>query len=179
MEILNTMESKIKNFFGKNQKKSVTAVLILGCAGMLIIFLSEFLSTEPKSGINENSGVAFDNSEYVKEFEARLESKISKIKGAGKTSVMLTFASSKEVLYAENFTEEKDDTQMGKESEIVIIEGENGEEPIILKSEEAKIRGVLVICEGGDNASVREKIIEALCALLDIPSNKVSVARMA
>ena len=92
---------------------------------------------------------------------------------------MLTFASSKEYFYAENFSEDRSDTEKKNESEIVIIEGENGEKPVILKTEEEDIRGVFVICEGGDNAVVREKIIEALCALLDIPSNSVSVAKMA
>ena len=53
------------------------------------------------------------------------------------------------------------------------------EEPLVLKTKEAKIRGVLVVCEGGENPLVCEKVLEAVCALLDIPSNKVSVAKMA
>ena len=59
------------------------------------------------------------------------------------------------------------------------MEGAEGEEPIVLKTDEAKIRGVLVVCEGGDDPFVCEKILEAICALLDVPSNKVSVAKMA
>ncbi|MBR5872423.1 MAG: stage III sporulation protein AG, partial [Oscillospiraceae bacterium] len=65
------------------------------------------------------------------------------------------------------------------EDEIVIIEDDDGEKPIVIRTDEAKIRGVLVICEGGKNPLVREKIIEAVCALFNIPSNKVSVAEMA
>ena len=57
--------------------------------------------------------------------------------------------------------------------------GDDGEKPIVIRTDEAKIRGVLVICEGGKNPLVREKIIEAVCALFNIPSNKVSVAEMA
>ena len=111
--------------------------------------------------------------------EEKLEEEISKISGAGKTSVMITFDSSKEYFYAQNSSEDIDETEVKKENEFVITEGESGDTPIMLKTKEAKVRGVLVICEGGENALVREKIIESVCALLDIPSNHISVAKMA
>ena len=61
----------------------------------------------------------------------------------------------------------------------MIIDGENGEEPIVIKTVGAKIRGVFVVCEGGDDPVIKEKIIKALCALLDIQSNQVSVTKLA
>lgn len=179
MEILNNLIAKTKDFFGKKQSKKASFILILGCIGMLLVCISEFIPEENKSSQTVSAISVSDISETEENLEKRLGEIISKIEGAGKTTVMLTFDSSREYFYAENFSEDHDATEKNTESEIVIIDGENGEEPIILKTAEAKIRGVLVICEGGKNAVVREKIIEALCALLDIPSNKVSVAKMA
>lgn len=179
MEAINKLNIKIKDFFGKMQSKKAMFVLLLGCVGMLLVGLSELIPAEKESAKNVSNKNEPDISEREEALEERLEIMLSEIEGAGKTSVMLTFDSSKEYFYAENSSEDRKDSENSKESELVIINGENGEEPIVIKTAEADIRGVLVICEGGGNALVREKIIEALCALLDIPSNRVSVAKMA
>lgn len=179
MEATKDLNKKIKEFFGKIQSRKAMLILFLGCMGMLLIYLSELVPEENSIVKETSEEIKTTISEREDILEKRLESILSKIEGAGKTSVMLTFDSSEEYFYAENFSEERDDTENRSESEIVIIDGENGEEPIVVKTSVAKIRGVLVICEGGGNALVKEKIIEALCALLDIPSNRVSVAKMA
>ena len=179
MELINKLESNLKKIFNGNQKNAVSLVLIIGCIGILLILLSEFIPEKALDYEKDDVSGIYKNTDFEKELESRLENEISKIKGAGKTSVMLTVDSSREYSYAKNSSGEKDERQISEEEEIVIIDGKNGEEPVIYKINEAKIRGVLVICEGGDNAFVREKIIEAVCALLDIPSNKVSVAKMA
>lgn len=179
MDIIKNLNTKIKELFGKKQSKKTMFILLLGCVGMLLICLSEFIPEESGSTKIVSAEPQADVSAREEELEKRLEGILSKINGAGETVVMLTFASSKEYFYAENFSEDRDETENSRETEIVIIDGENGEEPIVIKTAEAEIRGVLVICEGGENALVREKIIEALCALLDIPSNRVSVAKMA
>ncbi|MBQ7874846.1 MAG: hypothetical protein IJ306_06805 [Oscillospiraceae bacterium] len=179
MENIKILNTKIKELFGKKQSKKAMFILLLGFIGMLLIYLSEFIPEDGENIETASGESCFSVSEREDELEKKLAGILSKISGAGETSVMLTFASSKEYFYAENFSEDRDDTENSTESEIVIIDGENGEKPIVLKTAEAEIRGVLVICEGGENAVVREKIIEALCALLDIPSNRVSVAKMA
>ena len=180
MEGIKNLKIKIKDFFEKKQSKKAAYILLLGCIGMLLVCISEFVPEE--SNKTQSSDQVFSSSDSFskeKALEIRLEEIISKINGAGKTAVMITFSSSNEYFLAENITEEKDETENSRKTETVIIDGENGEEPIILKTSEAEIRGVLVICDGGENAVVREKIIEAICALLDVPSNRVSVAKMA
>ena len=180
MEASKNLNKKIKEIFGKNQSRTSAFILLLGCIGMLLIVLSEFIPDNLSESKNIAANCNFSNTATKEsELESRLKDVISQISGAGKTVVMVTLDSSEEYFYAKNSSEDKDDTETKKESEIVIIDGENGEEPIILKSTEAEVRGVLVICEGGENAVVREKIIEAVCALLDVPSNRVSVAKMA
>lgn len=42
---------------------------------------------------------------------------------------------------------------------------------------EPKVQGVVVVCDGGGSASVVERIINAVTVAVDIPSNKVSVAK--
>ncbi len=178
MEIIKNMGESLKKL-KENKNKTASLVLILGIFGMALILISEIIPSQNKAVITQKEIGFEENQNFEKELEERLSAIISKIEGTGKTEVMVTLDSSKEYFYAENYSEDRDETERAKENEIVIIDGENGEAPVIIKTSEAKVRGVLVICEGGGNALIKEKIITALCALLDIPSTRVSVAEMA
>ncbi len=179
MEIIKNIDSKLKELFGGKQNGKARFVLILGCVGILLIFLSElFPKNVTEYPAKENTNF-YELSDSETKIEKRIEEAVSKIKGAGRTHVTITFDSSEEFFYAKNSSENVDESEKSKEYEFVIIEGKNGDEPIVLKKSEAKIRGILIVCDGGKNPLVCEKIIEAVCALLDIPSNKVSVAEMA
>lgn len=176
MEEIKSIKSKLSETISKIKNKKVFLIVLLGICGIFLIFLSELFPENDNTIPQKNKSDIF---EEEPELEVKLEEAVSKISGAGKTDVTITYSSSKEIFYAENFSEARGNSETDKESELVIIEGENGEEPVVLKTDEAKIRGVLVVCEGGNNPIVCEKIIEAICALLDVSSNKVSVAKMA
>lgn len=176
MNEIKTIFKKYKDVFSGIKNKKNLIIVLFGSIGIFLILISEVLpekETEKMLVISDS----LSGSEF--ELEKRLEEAIFQIDGAGKTDVTITFNSSKEYFYAKNSSENNRDYESEKETEFVILEGREGEEPIVLKTNEAKVRGVLVVCEGGDNPFVCEKILESVCALLDIPSNKVSVAKMA
>ncbi|MBO5859452.1 MAG: hypothetical protein J6R20_06710 [Clostridia bacterium] len=62
--------------------------------------------------------------------------------------------------------------------EYVIVDSGDGENGIVVRKTEPKIRGVAVVCQGGGNESVRAQIVETVTALLDISSARVSVVKM-
>ena len=176
MSEIKSFVSKFKDMFSVIKNKKNVLIVLLGFIGIFLIFISEIVPEREKEIVKTPSDLP---SGFELELEKRLEEAVSQISGAGKTDITITLDSSKEYFYAKNSSENIDDSETEKESELVILEGAEGEEPIVLKTDEAKIRGVLVVCEGGNDPLVCEKILEAICALLDIPSNKVSVAKMA
>ena len=176
MSEIKSFVSKFKDMFSAVKNKKNVLIVSLGFIGIFLIFISEIVPEREKEIIKTPSDFP---SGFELELEKRLEEAVSQISGAGKTDITVTFDSSREFFYAKNSSENIADSESETESEFVILEGSEGEEPIILKTTEAKVRGVLVVCEGGDDPFVCEKILEAICALLDIPSNKVSVAKMA
>ncbi len=176
MSEIKSFVSKFKDMFSVIKNKKNFLIVSLGFVGIFLIFISEIVPEKEKEIIKTPSDFP---SGFELELENRLEEAVSQISGAGKTDITITLESSKEYFYAKNSSENNGDSETEKESEFVILEGSEGEEPIVLKTDEAKIRGVLVVCEGGNDPFVCEKILEAICALLDIPSNKVSVAEMA
>ena len=60
---------------------------------------------------------------------------------------------------------------------VVIKSGSSAENGMLLKVIEPEIRGVAIVCDGGENAKVRENIINTVSAVLDIKTNKISVCK--
>ena len=52
-----------------------------------------------------------------------------------------------------------------------------GEEPVVTTTRYPTYRGALVVCQGGDQASVRLAVTEAVTALTGLPADRVSVAK--
>lgn len=158
---------------------AVFAILILGC--LFFFFSSSSSSGDKKAYFEEN----IETEEYVSSLESRLEKKLSSLKNAGKTEVMITLEGSGEYVYQFN-TDDSENTENGEggsakasreaKNSTVIIKNSSGNELPVLKNRlSPEIEGVLVICEGGDRADVKENVSKAVKALLGISSNKICV----
>ncbi len=159
------------------------AVVALLAAGAVALFLSEFTAAENASVQAPSTSAAPDTREYTRELEERLVSIISAIDGAGETRVMVTLESGSEEIYLSNFDYGENNDSNGKNSferkdEFVIIDGSSGQEGIIVRTAEPRVRGVAVVCSGAGSDAVCAEIVEAVTALLDISSARVSVAKM-
>ena len=111
---------------------------------------------------------------------------MSTVEGVGKVEVMITLKSSKEsILNKDTPYEEEEETSgdstrksVSSNEETVLIE-QNGESvPYVVKELEPEIEGVVVIAQGGENASVQKNITEAVTALFDVSVNKIKVLKM-
>lgn len=157
------------------------AILLVGLVGLLLLFLSgRQTDREKPSPCSEDRLAA-----YTEETEARLASILGGIAGAGKTKVMIEFESSFESVYANNARLEENTgasvsaiSSGGRttQKEIVLAGGASqGEEPILLKELCPKVKGILVVCEGGADAGTREAIRQAAAQLFHISASKVCV----
>ena len=144
--------SKIKSRFSEMAQngKLRNIIIIAGALGIALIFLSGFLSNAQQKSEDTRD---FSASSYSDSITKRLESLISDIEGAGKTRVLLTMENSAEYVYLENGTT--------KTKEI-----------------EPRVRGVLVICEGGDDPVAVGRITEAVTKALDISTAKVCISKL-
>lgn len=160
----------------------LTVGLLLG--GAVFLLLSEAGNGVRKPDSHQvTQSVTQSVQGYAETLETRLISIISSIEGAGATKVMVTLESSSEDIYLHNYDYGENADSAGKNSferkdEYVIVDGGSGEQGIVVKVAQPKVRGVAVVCEGGGSDIVREQITEAVTALLDISSARVSVAKM-
>ena len=124
--------------------------MISGIIGIALIFISSYVDF---GSFTDSSKNEFSVDSYSQQIENGLSSAISKIEGAGKTKVMLTMENSKELVYIDGTTTKTKEIQ-----------------PLI--------RGVLVLCEGGDDPTVVERITQAVTKTLGISSAKVCIAKL-
>ena len=168
----------------------VKIIVVIGLLGIGLILLSGLLPEKKDDNQTQaNSQVAYVSlTQYENELEQNLADIVSSINGAGKTRVLLTMDSTVEQVYAtdKNMTQKDtinsgEATQTNKDtsadSTYITVELADGtQQTVLLKEIQPKVRGVLVVCSGGDNSVVKEKIVDAVTKALDISSSRVSVA---
>ena len=119
-----------------------------------------------------------DYRQYITSLEEKTENIISSIDGVGKCKVMITLQETDENFYAQNTDENTDSGSISKKSEYVLYEDNNNDSPVLIKQSFPKVMGVAVVCQGGDNANVKEKVISAVSSLFGISSAKISVSKI-
>ena len=123
--------------------------------------------------------------------EKNLETIVSNIKGAGNSKVLVTIESTTETVYA---TEEKKNKEASEdktngettrrkecddcEKKYITVKDSNGTEKALAVTEiQPRIKGVIVVCAGGDDPLVQQRVINAVTTALNITSKRVCVTK--
>ena len=166
----------LKNNLFANKK--IIIYCTIGFLSIILICLSEvnFDKKENKK-IDANT-----KNNYCDLMEEKIENIVSSINGAGNTKVMITIAETEEFVYAKNskdnhkITEKNNDIHT--QNDYVLIDDKGDDSGLLLKTLEPKIQGVVIVCDGGDNATVQNEIYSAISALLNISTNKIHVSKL-
>ncbi len=166
------MIEKIKDIINKTaekipEEKRPKIIVAVGIGLMALILLSGMGTKTEKTQSTETQVQPYL---YSEEIEQKLEKIISSIQGAGRCKVMVTLDTSEENVYAFDINDSK--------NEYVVIKTNSDEGGLLIKIIQPKIRGVAVVCDGGDTYTTVNSITETVCSVLGISSTKVSVAKM-
>ncbi len=169
------MKADFKKLFGQiKNTKLLSIIFILG----IVLLMLPTGTSEKKSRPQELS--ATDFTEYKKDLEENLKNIISKIKGVGRTDVMITFYDEGITYFAKNestsYTErEKETTRTNDTTYVLKGEESSREAPIITKKTSPEIAGVLICAQGAESPQVKNSITTAVEALLGVKSHRVEV----
>lgn len=165
----------------KKDKKTVTAVTILGMGGLLLIMLSSFMPEKKQTGRIQESvsrSDLSDSADYCHETEQKLEKFLETIEGAGKVRVYLTVGTDQRYIYAREERSSRSENKTEEEEKYVMIGGGNGKSALIETVEVPEITGAVIACTGCDSPVVTERIYKAVSAALGIPSGKIFVTKL-
>ena len=183
-----TILNKVKNIFSNDKYKKI--IILAGLLGIALIFISSFLKSETKV-TQDLTTVQVNTEDYARQLEDSLKSMVCTITGAGEAKVLVTLESSAQTVYAteqkknKEATEDKSggDTSKKRESDdsetkyIKIKDANGAEKALSVTQLQPAIKGVVVVCKGGDDPQVQKKITDAVKTALNITSKRVFVTK--
>lgn len=194
---MNVQESKQESgtkklFSGVGGDKFKNIIIVVGLVGIALIFLSSFIKfPSSKDQQKQTASSVMTTDEYARQLETSLKDIISSIQGAGASKVLVTLENGVETMYA---TEEKTNSEISQDksngettrsqqsgdSEIkyITVRDENGAERALAITEiQPTVKGVVVVCSGGLDPVVQQRVIDAVTTALNISSKRVCVTR--
>jgi stage III sporulation protein AG len=178
----------------KNMKKLLTSkaalyIAIAVAAGILLMYIPSLFNTGEKA--TDKTDTELTEANYSDAIEKKLLKIVEKIQGAGEANVMVTVETGKEYVYAyeerknTNTSTDKgsggeirDENQEDVQKNMIVVNNGDGKEtPVLIKELQPKVQGVVIVCEGGDDPIIKNKIVEAVTTVLNISSNRVCVIK--
>lgn len=187
---------------GPKRVQSFRWLLIIGLVGLALMIVNSFVSIEnidpagtaPPEQSSQQVLADLGHGEkslfrdYEEAYESQLRDLLEKVVGVGEVEVMVTIESTEEITVEKNsresqqITNERDQngshrnvTDITRSGDVVMQQKSGGESPLVLKYIKPKIRGVVVVANGAENATVKKLILEAVGRGLDVPANRISV----
>lgn len=186
----------------KNMERKKLLIVGLALVGIIFIIFGDFFkkerefelgviheqaeSEEAVAKVNEQ--FITDISEMEAEYEKSLQTMLNKINGITEVEVMVNIDSTnvqmyeKDIVFGSQTTVETDQSggrrtveDETKETKVVYVRQGDQEVPVLLKTEKPLVRGVFIIAKGVENATVKQKVVEAVSRVLDVPTYRISV----
>lgn len=142
---------------------------------LLVIVVGCFLLLLPTDRAQkEEAFTPMPETFQLEAFEQHLSSHLSLIHGAGTTKVVLTLKNDGQTIYAQDRVIE---SQGRNTTETVIIGSGSSQQVVEVQQNYPEFQGALIICEGGDNATVQLQMVQAVAALTGLRSDHITVCR--
>lgn len=194
------MEHKnfFKELFRPENKKARLNIFTAFVIGVLLLMMGNtFFGKPDKEKLpplteTEKTELTESGDTDERKLEKRIEGILNKIEGAGEVQVMVTVGGSEELVVARNekseaatVTEEGaggtvKTTQSEKLEDAVVMteDGTGSTNALVLSKTTPVINGIIIVAQGGDDAVVKEKLMAAAQAVLDVPAHKVAILKM-
>ncbi|MDD6856717.1 MAG: hypothetical protein PUD66_09900 [Oscillospiraceae bacterium] len=159
---------RIKEFFYKNR-----AVALVVLVGVLLMLLPTGKTEAQQPQRQETVSEPREN------LETRLEQILSQVSGAGNVRVLLTQERGETSVYQLDLQEVTDgDRREIRQDTITVTGSDRQQEGLLTQVEAPRYRGAVIVCQGGDNPTVRLSVVEAVSGATGLPSNRITVLKM-
>ncbi len=174
------MNEILKKYIQKLRSPKI--LVISGLAGIFLIALSSFSDGSVRQ--KEKEEAVFSTESYCEELQDDILQLVREITGDKSATAVVTLESGIRYSYAdtreENASGKTEDTAESydnalKEGYILVKQADGGEQALLITAQMPEIRGVAIVCEGGDNDYIKEKIQKTVTSALNISSKRVYI----
>lgn len=145
--------------------KYVVLVAALGI-GLMLWPLDNDADTQAVNQQNQNNNIST---------QAQLENVLTKIKGVGRVSVMLTTTKGEEIIYKTDSDISADQT---REDTVILSDSDRAQSGLITQINSPIYLGAIIVCDGADDPNVCLAVIDAVKKLTGLGANNISVLKM-
>ena len=156
----------------KKGNAGIVIIIIAVALGLGLLIFGNFLGKEADA---EEASLQVpsesDTESFARDAEERIVKLCSSVSGAGQVSVVVSLSGGYRAVYAENY-------QSGSNSyrnETVLTGSGSSEKALLVGYENPTISGIGIVCTGGDDPVVQQKIISLVSAAFDVSTNKIYV----
>ncbi len=163
-------------------KYKIRLAVVIGIVGVILIMLSELMPEKSADSVASETAETSSGDEselYKLKVQRELEKLLEQIEGVGDCEVMVTVEGTTEYVYAENVSRSADNDsgrQSNKLDTAIAYSEQNGQKQALVKKViKPKINGVVIVCSGGGDIKVNERVLKAVSTALDISSGRICV----
>lgn len=109
----------------------------------------------------------------------QLTQTLSQISGVGRVKVMLTIAEGEKTVYQydEDLSKGENSSSLRQET-IIVTDANRNQQALIHQILAPKYLGAVIVCQGGDDPSVKWAVVEAVSKATGLGANQISVLKM-
>ncbi len=150
--------------------------------------LSDKATSESEAAFAQKDSNPSTISEYENHYETQLKEALDEVKGVSNATVIVNLDSTEEKIIEKNRTSTDKYTyespneggsrkieEQSSEEQVVVIQDDKGQGPIVVSTRKPIVRGVVVVAEGAESAQTKKMIVDAVTRLLDVKSHRVMV----
>lgn len=161
------------------EKPENIAAFIKKYKWVILIFLTGLLLMAIPEKSKTSETIVVEQIEKEDDLELQLEELLSKLDGAGKVKVLLTLESGERTYYQTDENISNNPNAIDQRMDTVIITDVNrSQHGLIQQIDAARYRGAVILCQGGNNATIRLAVVEAVKTATGLTSDKISVLKM-
>ena len=165
---IKALQSKVQSLFQKY--KYAFIIFLVGILFMIVP--GKLLGSEDRGEVREVV-------EQGGSVQQELEEILSYIKGAGTVRVMLKELSGEETIYEVNEDISVSDSSSDTKIDVITITDQNRNEHGLIKQvNPPKYQGAVILCQGGDDPSVKLAITDAVSKITGLGADKIAVLKM-
>ncbi len=159
-------------------EKSVVAICL--AVGAFLLLTPVLFDGVKDGGTSDEYTASDEMAQYSLMLESGLQKAVSQMTGSDNVKVMITLDSTFENVYVsdasinEAVTADKTDIKSEKQ---LVLTGASGKEqlPVVVKRIPPKVKGAVIVCDGGNDKNVRSSIAAMAATALNISETKIYV----
>ena len=151
-------------------------LLLLGALGVALLAIPELIP-------DRASAPAPAAEVTVTELEAALEQRVAElvsgVSGVGACRVMVTLERGVQTVYAADTSDSSSEGVLNEQRSVLTVDTDSGPVGLPVAQLQPTVKGIAVVCQGGDDPDVCRSVTELLSTALHISDRRVCVAKSA